>query len=167
MAKVALICGVSIALGVIAGVSVHLTRTAGPTPAVPRLETQHTGTVPQTIPFQTQNVGSAGLDAAQIRAMMREELAGALARQQPGPGGSPAAAKADAPVSAEIQRKSQQAVQEANALIAGGEWGDEQRESFHQKMAFMSAAQQEDAMQRLVQAIDSGSVKVSTLGPPL
>jgi hypothetical protein len=167
MAKIVLICGVSIALGVVAGVGLHLTRTTDSTPVVPRLETQHTGSVPQTSSLQTQSYGSSGVDVAQIRAIMREELAGALARQQPGSGGTAASAKADAPVSPEIQRKSQQAVQEANALIAGGEWGDEQRESFHQKMAFMSAAQQEDAMQRLVQAIDSGSLKVSTIGPPL
>jgi hypothetical protein len=164
MAKASLICGVSIALGVLVGVGFHLTRTAGTTPVVPRLETQHTGSVPQTLRFEAQNGASSTLDAAQIRAMMREELAGALARQQPGAAPS---AKADQPVSPEIQRKSQQAVQEANALIAGGVWGDEQRESFHQKMAYMSAAQQEEALQRLVQAIDGGSLKISTIGPPL
>jgi hypothetical protein len=101
---------------------------------------------------------------------MREELAGALARQQPGAGGPARSAKVEqpvSPVSPEIQRKSLQAVQEANSLLAGGEWGDDQRESFHQKMAFMSAAQQEEAMQRLVQAIESGGLKVSTIGPPL
>jgi hypothetical protein len=167
MAKAFLICGVSIVLGVIAGVGVHRTRTTDPASVMPLLATQHASSVLQTLPLQTQSVGANGLDAAQIRAMMREELAGALARQQPGPGGTAPSAKADEPVSPEIQRKSQQAVQEANALIASGEWGDEQRESFHQKMAFMSAAQQEEAMQRLVQALDSGSLKVSTLGPPL
>jgi hypothetical protein len=167
MAKVSLICGISLVLGVLAGVGFHLSRTADTPPAVPRLETQHSGGVPQTMRLQTQNVAPSGVDAAQIRAMMREELAGALARQQPGPGGTAPTAKADEPPSPEIQRKSQQAVQEANALIAGGEWGDQQRESFHQKMAFMSATQQEEAMQRLVQAIETGSVKVSTIGPPL
>jgi hypothetical protein len=167
MAKVFLICGVSIALGVVAGLGVHLTRTAGPAPAVPRLAIQPSASVPQAAPLQTSSVASSSIDVAQIRAMMREELAGALARQQPGPGGTAPAAKADVPVSPELQRKSLQAVQEANALIAGGEWGDDQRESFHQKMAFMSATQQEEAMQRLVQAIDNGSLKVSTMGPPL
>jgi hypothetical protein len=58
-------------------------------------------------------------------------------------------------------------MQAANDIIAGGQWGDGERIRFHQQLAQLDPVQREQAMQNLVQAIDSGSLKVATEGPPI
>jgi hypothetical protein len=105
-------------------------------------------------------------DLATMRAMIREELALALAKPQAGGQVTqvavavPAAAPA---ISAEQQRD---ALQSVEAMISGGRWGNEERNAFHQKLALLDPQQREQATQRLVQAIDAGSIKVSG-GPML
>jgi len=63
-----------------------------------------------------------------------------------------------------LPRQQQEAIQVAHDILAGGQWGDVERITFHQQLAQLDPAQ---AMQRLVQAIDNGSLKVATVGPPL
>jgi hypothetical protein len=116
---------------------------------------------------------SASIDAGQMRSMLREELGSALtaALARSGDNGraaaEPRSTQASAPVMTTSPQQQQEAIQVANDLVTGGQWGDSERISFHQQLAQLDPAQAEQAMQRLVQAIDSGSLKVSTEGPPL
>jgi hypothetical protein len=108
---------------------------------------------------------NAGSDNSQMRAMLREELAAALAKQE-------AAARAGEPpvnqampdsvsVSREVQVQRQEALRAANEIIAKGQWGQEERASFHRQLARLDAAEFEEAMQRLANGIDNHSISVN------
>jgi hypothetical protein len=105
------------------------------------------------------------LDIEPLRAMVREELALASAKTQGRPDGRSVAAPSAQinEATAELRRDSLQAV---DTMISSGQWGDEERNAFHQKLAVLDPQQREQAMQQLVQALNSGSLKVSTVGPP-
>ena len=103
-------------------------------------------------------------DLATMRAMIREELALALAKPQAS--GQLTHVVAAAPAAAISVEQQREAMQSVEAMINGGRWGNEERNVFHQKLALLDPQQREQAMQRLVQAIDAGSIKVSG-GPML
>jgi hypothetical protein len=126
--------------------------------------TAEAGGSPQSLPSAAGPTSAP--DLASMRAMIREELALALAKPQAGGQVTPVAVvvPAAAPaISAEQQREAMQSVE---AMISGGRWGNEERNAFHQKLALLDPQQREQATQRLVQAIDAGSIKVSG-GPML
>ena len=97
-----------------------------------------------------------------LRAMIREELASALAAK--GGAGQPVAI-AQPPPSPELVAQRRDAQTQINALVAGGVWGNEQRINFRQKLGVLDAEQREEAMQQLFSGINSGAIKVD--GPPL
>ena len=165
MSKVVLI-GVSLAAGL--GLGMFLDRNLQSTPpsSTPS-EVAADGIVPSA-PLQGElaATGSAvTFDIEPMRAMVREELAAALSRLPAGNaqvGSRPIAVEVN-PISPEQRQEAAQAV---DGLIAGGNWGNEERNTFHQKLGQMNPQQREAAMQQLVQAINSGSLKVSTRGAP-
>ena len=167
MNKVALI-GLSVVVGI--GMGTLLDRNLlGPSHAA--METGADGISPSA-PLQGASstpspsdttVVSIGVEP--LRAMIREEMALALTKAQAGPDARSAAPQAaPAPqASAEQQRQSLQAV---DTLMTGGHWGNEERNTFHQKLALLDPQQREQAMQQLMQALNSGALKVATDGPP-
>ena len=107
---------------------------------------------------------SASLDPNQIRAMLREELGTALASALANKTTSQTVA-ATAPA---IPKEQQQAtLQSVTDIIGSGQWGESERASFHQKLAALDPDLREQAMQKLVQAIDSGLIKAANGGVPM
>jgi hypothetical protein len=103
----------------------------------------------------------ASPDLSALRAMIREELASALAGK-----GRPAPVVAET-ASPELVAQRRDAQAQISALIAGSVWGDAQRINFRQKLGVLNAEQREQAMQELISGINSGAIKVDDAGPPL
>jgi hypothetical protein len=120
----------------------------------------------QPVQLQPAKTTSATLDSSQMRAMLREELGTALTAALAGVSSSSTASKlAIAPAAAPKQQ--QEALLAASEIIDGGQWGEQERNSFHQKLGALDPEMREQAMQRLVQAIDSGALKSPNGGPAL
>jgi hypothetical protein len=52
-------------------------------------------------------------------------------------------------------------------MMSEGIWGNAQRLSFQQKLVTLDPERRERALQQLTTAINSGTLQVSTDGPPL
>jgi len=123
------------------------------------------------------SVGRADVDSAALRALIREEMTAALARAgssiptATAKGKSGAAPSAQPPAqeiaSPEKQAERREALEQLNALVAQGSWGNEQRMSFQEKLSILDPQQREQAMQRFATALNNGSLTVTTDGPPL
>jgi hypothetical protein len=165
MSKVILI-GVSLAVGI--GLGTFLDRSLLKTPpSSVSIEAGADGIAPSA-PLQVAVQASGNsvvLDLEPMRAMMREELAAALAKSQRN--GSAQQASAQVSVSAATPQQQREALQAADTLINSGHWGNEERNAFHQRLALLDPQQREQAMQQLVQALNNGSLKASTTGSPL
>ena len=149
------------ACGIVAGVG--LDRIAAS--ESPAAQSSKAGSAGSVSPFARLQSGSAtaSLDAVQIRAMLREELGAALTSALANSSGDARYAEQPsvaAPVVMASAQQQEDALEAANAIIAGGEWGDIERIGFHQQLAQLDPVQREQAMQNLVQAIDNGSLKM-------
>jgi anti-sigma28 factor (negative regulator of flagellin synthesis) len=166
MNKVVLM-SVSLAIGI--GLGTFIDRNLLSTPKA-SLEASADGSSPSA-PIQATLADSGAavtLDVEPIRAMLREELNAALARSQAAPGSAQTQQlSVSAPASTLSVQQQHDTLQAVEGLVSGGHWGDEERNDFHQKLAQLDPQQREQAMQQLVQAINNGSLKVSTNGPPL
>jgi hypothetical protein len=105
---------------------------------------------------------TATIDTAQLRSMIREEIAaasgGATSKAQP--------ADAPAPVSADVLAQREVALQAINAAVAGGVWGEDERLLLHQNLALLAPEQIEQALKQVVRALNDGQLQVTTKGPP-
>jgi hypothetical protein len=111
------------------------------------------------------SAGRADIDLSVLRTLIKEELTAALARKS---GSNPAApTPVLAPASPEIVAQRREAVEQIDTFIAQGVWGNEQRLNFQQKVALLDPQQRERALQKLTTGINSGTIQVSTDGPPL
>jgi len=123
------------------------------------------------------SAGRADVDMAALRALIREEMTAALARAGSGlptappqgrSGGAPTASTpAPAALSPEEQAARREALEQVNAMVVQGTWGNEQRMSFQEKLSMLDPQQREQAMQRFATAINNGTLTVTTDGPPL
>jgi hypothetical protein len=123
------------------------------------------------------SAGRADVDSAALRALIREEMTAVLARACTSlptaasagkAGASPAGSTpAQAAASPELQAQRREAAEQIDALVAQGIWGNEQRMSFHEKLATLDPQQREHAMEQFATAVNNGTLKVSTDGPPL
>ena len=119
--------------------------------------------------------GRADADAGVLRALIREEVLGALsARAGSGaaasaPDTSNPAAPTPARDSATPEKLSQrrEAQDQIEAILSQGVWGNEQRLSFQQKLVLLDPEQKERALQQITTAINNGTLQVGTDGPPL
>lgn len=128
----------------------------------------HTSSPPPLLQLQPNRSTSASLDPLQIRAMLREELGTALTAALAGTSSNAGAAKpVITTVSTASAEQQKEAYQAATDLIGGGQWGEMERNSFHQQLAGLDPEMREQAMQKLVQAIDSGALKSPNGGVPL
>jgi hypothetical protein len=113
--------------------------------------------------------GRADIDPSVLRALIREEVTAAMAGKGGGnAAGSPAVpTPAQAPVAAEKQAQGREALEQIEALVAQGTWGNDQRMSFHEKFLLLDAQQRDQAMERFATAVNSGTLTIKTDGPPL
>jgi hypothetical protein len=130
-----------------------------PDPTIPTLVNRERGS----------SDGRAEVDYSALRALVREEMNAALVAR----GGAAAvvaapAAKIASPelVTPEIQFKRREAQEQIDAMVVQGNWGNEQRFNFQQKLAVLDPEQKEHALQQLTMAINNGSLQLSTDGPP-
>jgi hypothetical protein len=113
----------------------------------------------------TSVTSAVSFDIEPLRAMVREELALASSKAQAKSGASSSVPQ-PAPVAEASSEQRRDSLQAVDTLISSGHWGNEERNTFHQKLAVLDPQQREQAMQQLVQALNSGTLKASTEGPP-
>lgn len=117
-------------------------------------------------PFGQQGVPAA-VDVAQLRAMMREELTNALAMEHGNEQSATTVVRTPIPASSEAVAQRNEAVQEIDAMINGGQWGNEERYTFHQKLALLDSEQAERVLQKVVIGLNEGTIQPTTDGPAL
>ena len=124
-------------------------------------------------PAAAQNVSTArvssyvasGIDVAQLRAVLREELA-AVRANAPQDSGRSNEIKEPA-ASPELTAQRQAAADEIETMIRSGEWGNEQRLRFQERMAFLDPEQGARLLRDVTIALNNGTLHVTTSGPPL
>jgi hypothetical protein len=163
MNKIVLACVLSLGIGVGAGMGVAWVLY----PDAPASDSNGSGAGPARLGFlQPQHLvpASTGIDRAELRTMLREELAAVLAAK----GASPVAPAAEAakPPSQELVTQRREAVAAIDGMIAGGVWGNEQRASFREKLVVLDREQSEHAMQELITGINTGTIRIGVEGSP-
>jgi hypothetical protein len=161
---------VSLACGVVFGAGIDryvMLDSRAVAPAATKAVEVSTGGIASSVQLQAAKNTSATPDSSQMRAMLREELGTALTAALAGVSSNSTASKPAAAPSAAPPKQQQEALLAASAIIESGQWGEQERNSFHQKVAGLDPEMREQAMQRLVQAIDSGALKSPNGGPPL
>jgi hypothetical protein len=116
--------------------------------------------------------GRAEVDYSALRALVREEMDAALAAKSGTHSAAPTAvlagkAETQEPVTPETVAKRREAQEQIDAMVVQGTWGNEQRFNFQQRLSVLDPEQRDHALQQLTTAINSGSLQVSTDGPPL
>jgi len=128
----------------------------------------HAGGVAEPRSIATSALGStreetSGIDLNQLRQVVREELLAARAagnvRLAPTP--------AQELVTPELVAQRRAAVDEVETMIRSGEWGNEQRATFHQRMSLLDPEQAARLLREVTIAFNQGSMRVTTEGPPL
>ena len=107
--------------------------------------------------------GSAGIDLNQVREVVREELIAARAAGEL----RLAPIAAQEPVTPELIAQRRAAVDEVETMIRSGEWGNEQRATFHQRMTLLDPEQAARLLREVTIAFNQGAMRVTTDGPPL
>jgi hypothetical protein len=163
MNKIVLACVLSLGIGV--GVGMGATWELHP--AAPPSDSDGSGAAPARLGFlqpQTLVPASTGIDRAELRTMLREELATVLAAK----GGNPAphATEATKPPSQELVTQRREAVAAIDGMIAGGMWGNDQRASFREKLAVLDPEQTDHAMQELITGLNAGTIRMGVEGSP-
>ena len=111
------------------------------------------------------SAGRVDIDPSVLRALIREEVIAAVATKF---GSSPTSPiRTQNVVSPEKQAQRREMLGEIDAMMAGGVWGNEQRLSFQQKLATLDPEQREHALLQAVTALNSGTLRITTDGPPL
>ena len=105
------------------------------------------------------------IDPSVLRALIREEVAAAVAGKA---GSSPTApTRVQNAASPEKQAERREALEQIDVMVAQGVWGNEQRFNFQQKLAMLDPEQRQHAMEQFATALNNGTLKVTTDGPPL
>jgi hypothetical protein len=105
------------------------------------------------------------IDIDQLRQVVREELLAAQTNGSTRP--DTLTAPKSTPVSPELAAKRQAAVDEVETMIRSGEWGNEQRATFHQHMAMLDHEQAARLLREVTIAFNQGTMRITTDGPPL
>jgi hypothetical protein len=146
------VCALSAVIGIGAGWALH-----GPGSAdTNESATPGSAQVAQLVLPQPQAAAQSGLDLAQLHAAIREELV--ASRSQPANERQVAAAKANAPASPELIAQRRAAVQDIQAMIATGEWGDTERAQFQQKFSLLDPDQARQVLQQVTMGLNNGTI---------
>jgi hypothetical protein len=147
------VCALSAVIGIGAGWALH-----GPGSAdTNESATPGTAQVAQLLVPQPQDAAQSALNLAQLHAAIREELA--AARSQPAnERQAAAAAKVNAPASPELLAQRREAVQDIQAMIATGEWGNTERAQFQQKFSLLDSEQARQVLQQVTMGLNNGTI---------
>lgn len=104
------------------------------------------------------------IDLEQVRQVVRAEIQSAQAN---GGGKASPAPAAEKPATPELIAKRRAAVDEIETMIRSGEWGNEQRATFHQHMSMLDPEQGARLLREVTIAFNQGTMRVTTDGPPL
>jgi hypothetical protein len=157
MIKVTCAVVVSLAIGAGAGWTMHTSEPAAAPVAyaIPKSSMQAPSGAPGTI------------DVVLLRSMMREELTAALANERNSGQSAASPVKASPPPSPERVAQRREAVQEIESMLNAGQWGNEQRLGFQQRLALLEPEEAERVLRRVVVGLNEGTIRVTTDGPPL
>jgi hypothetical protein len=145
------VCALSALVGIGAGWALH-----GPGSAdTNESATPATAQVAQLLVPQT--AAQSALNLAELHAAIKEELA--AARSQPAnERQTAAAAKVNAPASPELIAQRREAVQDIQAMIATGEWGNTERAQFQQKFSLLDPEQARQVLQQVTMGLNNGTI---------
>lgn len=163
MSRMVLACVLSLGIGTGVGMGVTWELHS----AAPPSDSDGSGAAPARLGFlQPQHLvpASTGIDRAELRTMLREELAAVLAAKGANP--VPTATEAAKPPSQELVTQRREAAETIDGMIAGGVWGEEQRASFREKVGVLDSVQRERAIQELITGINAGTIRMGVAGAP-
>lgn len=121
--------------------------------------------VAQLVLSQQQPAASSGLDLAQLHAAIREELAAASGSQAANRQPTRTTAEEQVPASAELIAQRREALQDIQQMIAAGEWGNNERIEFQQKIAVLDPEQARQALQKVLIGLNNGTIHALTKVP--
>jgi hypothetical protein len=163
MLKIGVLCTLCIGVGAGIGWSSRSTTSTG------NLDSCAQGLVESqpARPIWGSAVASAPLDATQLRAVIREELAAARSDKGGDRDVAAIAAVSQPPASAATLTERREAMQSIDSMVASGQWGNEERFGFQQRLMKLDPQQAELALQKVLVALNTGAIRVHTDGPPL
>lgn len=147
------VCAVSAVIGIGAGWALHGSGSADTNESA----APGTAQVAQLLVPQPQAEAQSGLNLAQLHAAIAEELAAARS-QSANERQAAAAAKATAPASPELIAQRREAVQDIQAMIATGEWGNTERAQFQQKFSLLDPEQARQVLQQVTMGLNNGTI---------
>jgi hypothetical protein len=118
--------------------------------------------VAQLVLSQPQPTAPSGLDMAQLRAAIREELAAASTSQGANKQPTTTASKESVPASPELVARRREALQDIQGMIAKGEWGTTERVEFQQRLAVLEPEQARQALQQVLIGLNTGAIQAQT-----
>jgi predicted lipid-binding transport protein (Tim44 family) len=161
MVRLFSVCALSIVIGVGFGWALRASRPADPD----ELATASRAQVAQLVLSQQQPAASSGFDLAQLHAAIKEELAAASRSQAGSRQATAAAAKEPVPASAEVIAQRREALQDIQGMIATGEWGNNERAEFQQRIAVLDPEQARQALQQVLIGLNNGTIHALTKAP--
>jgi septal ring-binding cell division protein DamX len=151
MYKIIVVCAVSLSVGLSAGWALHSTAPS----SVPSVGAQP---VTPAAGAPVAPLASASVDMSTMRAMLREELAGAAADKRSE--AEPASAQPANPASVQTLARRDEAAQAIDGMLAKSVWDANQRRSFEQTLMLLDPNQREHALQQLATGINSGAIRI-------
>jgi hypothetical protein len=151
MNRTIVICAVSLGVGLGAGWAL---RPAAPA-SEPPLGAQSSA---PALGAPMAQLAPASVDLSAMRALIREELAGAADGKRGN--AQPASEQPGSPVSAETLARRGEAVQAIDGMLTNSVWDNDQRRSFEQKLMLLDPNQREHALQQLATGINSGAIRI-------
>jgi hypothetical protein len=155
------VCALSVVIGAGVGWALHGSGSADTNESA----TSPPARVAQLVLPQQQPAASSALDLAQLHAAIREELAAASGSQAANRQPTTAAAKQQVPASAELVAQRREALQDIQGMIATGEWGNNERIKFQQRIAVLDPEQARQALQQVLIGLNNGTIHALTKVP--
>jgi hypothetical protein len=159
MVRLFSVCALSVVIGVGFGWALRASRPADPN----ELATAPRAQVAQLVPSQQQPAASSGFDLAQLHAAIAEELAAASGSRAGNR--QPTAAKEPVPASADLIAQRREALQDIQGMISAGEWGNDERVEFQQRIAVLDPEQARQALQQVLIGLNNGTIHALTKAP--
>jgi hypothetical protein len=106
------------------------------------------------------------LNRSQLRAMLHDELRAAIqselaaALSHAAPAQMPTSTQPSSPMSSAQLAQHREAEEAVDEVVAQGQWGEEERRMFYQKLSVLNAQETEQALSKLALAINSGRMTV-------
>lgn len=117
-------------------------------------------------PVDRPSSAAAAVDWQHMRVIVREEVRSALVREPTSTESSESKAGRHEDVLPQNDPRHQLAVDTLNALVAAGQWQNDDRRTFREHMAYLTDDEREGFIRRLVLGMNKGTIQVPPDGPP-